>query len=175
MKKKLKLLGIFYCILAIAWFVTEYREPKEDAIPKVTRRKMPKVKPYDFPEDYTASHEKLANMFGNATSMFSGGNIPVLALPPFAMAAGESYPVLLNLITESAYSYLYNDRKVRVVRRDYSSESKSRIRSRYILIGRVSTIGNQIRITVRIQDINTGEILDAFDDFIDRAKINNYL
>ena len=171
---KKKLIVILYIVLAVAWFATDYKEPTEASAPKVARRKLPTEKPYNFPSDYTETHKKLAGVFTDAAGMFTGGNVPVLALPPFAMATGDSTPALLNLVTESAYSHLYNDRKVRVVRRDYS-EGKSRIRAKYILIGRVSTIGNQIRVTVRIQDINTGEILDAFDDFIERAKIGKYL
>ena len=175
MRKTLKLLGIFYFILAIAWVMTEYKEPKEAAEPKVVRRKLPKEKPYDFPGDYSDTHKEMAGVFGNSTGMFTNDNIPVLVLPPFTMATDDSTPHLLNLVTESAYSYLYNDRKVRIVRRDYTSDSRSRIRAKYILIGRVSTIGNQVRISVRIQDINTGEILDAFDGYIDKAKVNKYL
>lgn len=175
MKKKFKSLVLFYFILAIAWFMTEYREPQKDAGRGAARRKLPAEKPYDFPGDYTGPHKKLAAVFGNVTSMFTGGNIPVLALPSFSMASGDSKPVLLNLVTESAYFYLHNDQKIRVVRRDYSSGNKSRIKAGHILIGRVSAIGNQIRITVRIQDINTGEILDDYDCFFDKAEVKNYL
>jgi len=172
---KLKVLCTFWVILVIVWFVTEYKEPKEASPPKIVRRKLPAEKPYDFPGDYTESHKKLAGVFENATSIFTDGNVPVLVLPPFTMATDNSNPVLLAYVTESAYSYLYNDKKIRIVRRDYTSEGKSRIRAKYILIGKVGTIGQQIRITVRIQDINTGEILDAFDDYIDMAKVSKYL
>jgi len=173
--RKLILLGFFYFILAIIWIATEYKEPRKESPPKITRRSLPKEKPYVFPADYIESHRKLAILFGNATNMFIDGNTPVLALPSFAMTTDNFSTVLLAYITESAYAYLYTDRRVRVVRRDYTSDSRSRIKAKYILIGRVGTIGNQIRITVRIQDINTGEILDAFDDYIDRTKVSKYL
>ena len=169
-----KTLGIFYLALAVAWFATEYREPKEEA-PKVTRRGLPVKKPYAFPADYSESHKKLAGVFAEATEMFSGGNVPVLLLPPFTLSTGDGSPALLTYVTESAYDYLYNDRKVRVVRRDYDSGGKSRIRGRYILIGKVGTLGEQVRITVRIQDVNTGEILDSFDNYLSRAQVGRYL
>jgi len=175
MGKKLTTLAVFIVIIFIAWDVTAYKEPKEEPPPKVTRRAMPKEKPYNFPGDYTETHKKLAGIFGEATSIFTGGNVPVLALPPFAMATGSGSPELLNLLTESAFSYFYNDRKVRVVRRDYNAANRSRIRAKHIVIGRVSTIGNQIRVIVRIQDVNTGEILDAFDDLIDRSQVSKHL
>jgi TolB-like protein len=173
--KKLLMIVIFLGGLGFVWVKTDYKEPAGASAARVTRRKLPVEKPYDFPGDYTDSHKKLAGVFESSTSMFTEGNVPVLTLPPFTMTTGGGAPELLNLVTESAYSYLYNDRKVRVVRRDYTSEKKSRIRANYILIGRVSTIGDQIRITVRIQDLRTGEIVDAFDDYIERAKLGKYL
>ena len=172
---KLKVIGVFYIILAIAWIRTEYREPVNATAPKAVRRALPKERPYAFPHDYAETHTKLAGLFADATNIFNRGTIPVLVLPSFVMAVDNNVPDLLSLITESAYFYLYNDQKVRVVRRDYSSGGKSRIRAKHILIGRVGIIGTQIRISVRVQDISTGEILDAFDNYIDKTKVGKYL
>lgn len=174
-KKFKKIIIGFYIILIIAWSASEYREPPVIIPPKITRKIMPKEKPYNFPADYADTHKHLANLFGNASSMFTGGNVPVLVMPLFTMSTGGESPELLELITESAFYYLYRDRKVRIVRRDYNSGKSSRIKAKHILIGRVSAIGNQIRVVVRIQDVNTGEILDAYDDFIDMEKVSKYL
>jgi TolB-like protein len=175
MKRKLKQFILFYFILAIVWVMTEYKEPKETLPPKVVRRQFPMKRPYNFPKDFFETHTNLAGVFEDSTSMFTGGNIPVLILPPFTMVTGNSTAELINLVTESAFYHLYNDQKIRIVRRNYDEKNRSRIRANYILIGRISTIGNQIRITVRIQDINTGEILDAFDDYINIGQISKYL
>ena len=170
---KKKLLCVFYIILIVAWFKTEYEEPAVFT-QKVTRRALPKEKHFEFPNDYSETHNMLSGLFRDSTSSFTGNNFPVLALPPFTLTTGGGSPELLNLITESAYSHLRSDGKVRVVRRDYSPGSKSRIKAKYILIGRVGTIGDQIRVTVRVQDINTSEILDVFDSYIDRTKVSKY-
>ena len=172
---KKKWLIIFYIILLIIWIATDYREPVEDPPPEIIRRVFPTEKTHNFPNDFIITHNSLANLFEDATSRFTHGNVPVLLLPDFVMATGDSTPVLLDYIKESAFSYLYNDPKVRVVRRNYDSDQRSRIRGNYILIGRVSTFRDQIRITVRIQDVNTGEILDAFDEFVPLAQVSSHL
>ena len=170
-----KVLGIFYLILAVAWVVVGRKEPERKILPKITRRSFPRETPYNFPPDYAETHKTLAKVFGDTTTMFTEENIPVLILPPFTMTTDDDNPVLLDYITKSAFSYLYNDNKIRVVQRDYTSENRSRIKARYILIGKISPIGNQFRITIRIQDINTGEILDAYDEYISKTQVSKYL
>jgi|GEM_PF-2867358 len=172
---KLKALLIFYFILLVAWvlLVEDWRAVR-DVAPVVVRRPFPRERPFNFPRGYIGTHQRLAGMFAESTSMFAGGNVPVLALPPFAMAAGGGSPEFLSLLTESAFYYLYNDRRVRVVRRDYEAGGRSRIRAYHILIGRVSTIGNHVRVTVRIQDVHSGEILDVFAEDIYRGDIARF-
>ena len=169
----IKALLIFYVILAVAWSITSYKEPKEKSGPGVTRREMPKGKPFSFPAGYADTNKKLASIFASATEIFDDGNVPVLALPPFTM--DNESPELLTLLTESAFFYLSNDKNVRVVRRDYSAGGSSRIKPKHILIGKVGEIGRQLRITVRIQDVNSGEILDVFDEYIRKADVAKFL
>jgi len=171
----MKMLIIFYVVLAVIWSATSYKEPKEDAPAKASRRALPREKPYDFPSAYSGTHKKLEGLFANSTEMFNGGNVPVLALPPFTMTAEGKSPELLNLLTESAFFYLCKDKNVRIVRRDYASGGNSRIKPRHILIGRVGEIGNELRITVRIQDVNSGEILDAFDEYVRKTDVARFL
>jgi hypothetical protein len=171
MDKIKKLLG-FFIILAVAWIVTEPKKPKEEPPPEITRRKLPKETPYKFPADYIWIHSKLENVFGGISSSFTEGNVPVLILSNFTMAMGSS-PELLTHVTESAYTYLSDSRNLRIVKRDYNK--KSRIKAKYILIGRLIPTADQIRISVRIENINTGEITEIFDEYIDRNKAGIYL
>jgi hypothetical protein len=170
---KFKTLVIFYIILFVAWTVTEPQKPKEEPPPKIVRRKMPKEKPYNFPQEYAWIHNGLEDIFGKVSSSFSGKNIPVLVLPVFTMSTGDT-ATLPAYMTESAYAYLSNSRNIRTVKRDYK-KSKSRIKSKYVLIGRLTPIGDQIRVSVRVEDIYTGEIIDVFDAYIDRNKAGFFL
>ena len=180
---KSKVLAVFIIILAVLWQVTDYRGPLKPSKPKIDRRALPKEKPYDFPAEYVKTHKKMAEIFKNVTSSFTEGNVPVIVLTPFVMAPGasaegpqdNSSPSLPAYLTESAYSYLYNDKNVRVVRRNYDLKNRSRIQAKYILIGRISSIGNQIRVTVRLENVTTGEILDSHDEYLDKAQVSRFL
>jgi TolB-like protein len=171
---KLKALVVFFIILFIAWTVTYPKQPKKaPPPPKITRRKLPMEAPYDFPENYILIHQELQYVFNEVSSSFTGNNVPVLVMPIFTMSTGGT-PVLLTYITESAYAHLSKSKNIRIVKRDYN-KSKSRIKSKYILIGRLSPVGDQIRVSIRIENINTGEIIDVFDEYIARDKASVFL
>jgi hypothetical protein len=178
-KKNITMLAAFYLILYIAWIATEPEKPGEQSGPqeivvKTVRRSFPKAEPYSFSDSYTPVHNELQGLFNEVSSSFAGENIPVVLLPPFTMSAGSGSPGFLANITESAYAYLSESKNLRIVKRDYS-KSKSRIKSQYILLGILSPIRNQIRLSVRLENINTGEILDVFDEYLDKSRISEFL
>jgi hypothetical protein len=162
----------FCIVLFVIWNVTEPEKPKEEPPPKIVRRKLPKETPYKFPDDYVLIHNKLKNVFDDLSSYFSEGNVPVLILSDFTMSNGNTLK-LSAYVTESAYAYLSNSKNLRIVKRDYSK--KSRIKANYILIGRLIPLADQIRVSVRVENINTGEITEIFDEYIDRNKAGIYL
>jgi TolB-like protein len=170
--RKLKILAGFAGALFYLWVLTEPQTPKPETPPQIVRRKLPKETPYKFPENYTTIHKDLEGVFNEVTSSFTGGNVPVLILPDFTLSTGDR-PVFLTFVTESAYTHLSKSKNIRIVKRDYNK--KSRIKAKYILIGRLSSVANQIRVSVRIENINTGEIVDVFDDYIDKNKASLFL
>jgi TolB-like protein len=170
---KLKILAVFFGVFWFIWTVTEPKTPKIEPPPQIVRRKLPKETPYKFPENYAGIHKELEGVSNEVSSSFAGSNVPVLILPVFTMSTGGT-PVLLNFVTESAYAHLSKSKNIRIVKRDYN-KSKSRLKAKYILIGRLSSVGNQIRVSLRIENINTGEIVDVFDDYIDKTKASQFL
>ncbi|MDR3266832.1 MAG: hypothetical protein LBT24_04585 [Tannerella sp.] len=163
--KKLKTLACFFGALWFLWAITEPKTPKPETAPQIVRRKLPKETTYKFPENYTGIHKELESVFSEVSSSFAGANVPVLILPVFTLSTGGT-PVLITYVTESAYAHLLKSKNIRIVKRDYNT--KSRIKAKYILIGRLSSVGDQIRVSVRIENINTGEIVDVFDGYIDK-------
>jgi hypothetical protein len=173
--KKLKMLVVFYIILIVVWHVTEPEKPRQELPSKITRRKLPEKTAYAFPKEYEEVHRDFAAVFDGIPAAFPQGTVPVLVLPAFTMSADNNSSALPGYVTESAYSYLSKSPNVRIVRRDYNSKTGSRIKAKYILIGRVNPIENQLRVSVRIENIASGEILDYFEQYIDKAKVAGYL
>ncbi|MDR2865476.1 MAG: hypothetical protein LBV68_07710 [Spirochaetaceae bacterium] len=182
MKGILGALAVFAIILCGVWNCTGPEYPQrptrethtvtETPPPKIVRRQFPKEAPFAFPAEYKETYNKMSNVFLEVSNSFTGNNVPVLAVVPFTMSSGDNSAVLLTYAGETAYSYLSGSSKIRAVKRDYSA--KSRITSKYILIGKVIPIGNQVRLTVRVEDVRTGEIIDAFDEYIDKSQISMY-
>ncbi|MDR1179431.1 MAG: hypothetical protein LBK44_02905 [Spirochaetales bacterium] len=172
--KKLKILVVFYIILITVWYATEPAKPRQELSQKITRRKFPEKTDYAFPKEYAEVHKEFSGIFAEIPAAFPQGT-PVLVLPAFTMTGGNNSSALPEYVTESAYSYLSKNRNVRIVRRDYNSKTGSRIKAKYILIGRVNPIENQIRVSVRIENIASGEILDYFEKYIDKNKVAGYL
>jgi hypothetical protein len=178
-KRNITMLAAFYLILYIAWIATEPEKPEEkpeapEVVVKTVRRSFPQEKPYSLPDNYAPIHDGLEGLFNEISSSFTGENVPVVILPPFKMATSSDSPVFLTHITESAYAHLSGSGNLRIVKRDYN-KSKSRIKSQYILLGILSPIRNQIRLSVRLENINTGEILDVFDEYFDMGKVSGFL
>jgi TolB-like protein len=178
--RKLKMLGIYIIAVVVVFYAVTGSKPelpKKPAAPvqKITRRNLPQEKPYDFPSDYLNVHKALAGSFSEVSAFFTNGNVPVLIITPFTITQSNNSPLVLTYLTESAYDYLHKSRNLRAIKRDYTSNKKPRITSNYILVGKVSPIGNQVRITLRIEDIRTGEIIDAFDDYVDKQAVARYL
>jgi hypothetical protein len=59
----------------------------------------------DYPGDFASLNRKLAGFYRDTTETFKAGNVPVLALYPFAASGGQDSG-LLGLLTDSADEYL---------------------------------------------------------------------
>jgi hypothetical protein len=180
---KSKSLGLFLLILICTYNLTGPKKPhkyfdlppKKTVEPEIIRYPFPKPKLNSFPTDFYPVHNKLSGIYKELTTSFPLKNVPVIALPVFKSTEPNISAGLVNYLTESAYSHLYYSKNMKIVKREYNISKKSRIKTKYILIGRISPVINQYRITLRLEDINTGEIIESFDDYIDKSIADRFL
>jgi hypothetical protein len=136
-------------------------EPKKPVKPlPQTPQPAPTPKPSpQFPSEYLPVHRQLASYFDAVANSFTGNGTTV-ALYPFTLSGGGE-PKLLNYLTESAFFYLSQKNHIKIIRR-HVNEKIGDVKAKYLLRCNVNPV-QDIILTIKIIEVDTGEILDLFD------------